>query len=352
MALRQLSSMPRGVVPGQVIKALEQYQFLISQNNLFMAGELIRLLEMLSSNNIPAVTFKGPALAEKIYGDLSLREFSDLDIVVPRASVVDAVRLLQKNGYWIVNGLSLQQIGPLLSVEHHLLLQHRDHRIPVELHWVLFNKNFSLNYPLEHWWANVPARPSGLGWPAIPDEEMLFLLCAHGTKHRWEKLKWLVDIAELIKRSDGIDWARLDRMVKNHHCSKIVGIGLLLAHDWLHAPVPSTVVRKIKTETEVQRLTKDIVSDWDDDYVWPQSKLQWLKFQLAIRDRTVDKFKFALAPLRGSKPADWRIVSLPKGLFPLYYFIRLAGLGWRWLVKPLWRFFAGGKGVRNQDHDG
>ena len=36
--------------------------------------------------------------------------------------------------------------------------------------------------------------------PALPDRELLLILCLHGTKHFWSSLGWLVDVAELIRR--------------------------------------------------------------------------------------------------------------------------------------------------------
>ena len=44
--------------------------------------ELVRLLSLLEEQGIPAVPYKGPTLAQRLYGDLALREFGDLDIMI------------------------------------------------------------------------------------------------------------------------------------------------------------------------------------------------------------------------------------------------------------------------------
>jgi hypothetical protein len=44
------------------------------------------------------VPFKGPALAVQAYGDLSLRQYDDLDLLIHEADVPRAYQLLIANG--------------------------------------------------------------------------------------------------------------------------------------------------------------------------------------------------------------------------------------------------------------
>ena len=53
-----------------------------ARRNLHLTGELFRILDCLDAHHIPAIPYKGPTLAEKVYGDLALRDFSDLDVLV------------------------------------------------------------------------------------------------------------------------------------------------------------------------------------------------------------------------------------------------------------------------------
>ena len=65
----------------------------------FLTGELLRLLDLFEQNQIPAVPYKGPALGVAIYGKLSLRQFADLDILIPEKDVWKATDLLINRGY-------------------------------------------------------------------------------------------------------------------------------------------------------------------------------------------------------------------------------------------------------------
>src|SRR5262245_9722910 len=63
---------------------LESFERSNLQRNLLCTRELLRLLQILQNNGIAVMTFKGPVLASSAYGNLSLREFNDLDLMVNR----------------------------------------------------------------------------------------------------------------------------------------------------------------------------------------------------------------------------------------------------------------------------
>jgi hypothetical protein len=60
--------------------------------------QLLQTLELLRESGIQTVPFKGPALAVQAYGDLSLRQYDDLDLLIHEADVPRAYQLLIANG--------------------------------------------------------------------------------------------------------------------------------------------------------------------------------------------------------------------------------------------------------------
>jgi len=50
-------------------------------------GELFRLLELFSQNEIRALVIQGPVLAAQAYGDASLRRYGDLDLPVRQRNI-------------------------------------------------------------------------------------------------------------------------------------------------------------------------------------------------------------------------------------------------------------------------
>src|SRR5580693_9004132 len=55
-----------------------------SCRNLALTAELFRVLEALESHGVCATPYKGPVLAAQVYGDAAMRQFSDLDIIIPQ----------------------------------------------------------------------------------------------------------------------------------------------------------------------------------------------------------------------------------------------------------------------------
>ena len=59
-----------------------------ARRNLFLSGELLELLKLLEGEGIPAIPFKGPVLADFVYGNLALRSIWDLDLLVHKHDVL------------------------------------------------------------------------------------------------------------------------------------------------------------------------------------------------------------------------------------------------------------------------
>ncbi len=47
-------------------------------------GELCRLVKIFQSENITLIPYKGPILSIQAYGNISLREFGDIDIFIDK----------------------------------------------------------------------------------------------------------------------------------------------------------------------------------------------------------------------------------------------------------------------------
>ena len=70
-----------------------------SLHNLFMTGELFKLLDLFGAHGIGAIPYKGPTLAALAYGNLALREFDDLDLLLPERDIPRARDLLIAQGF-------------------------------------------------------------------------------------------------------------------------------------------------------------------------------------------------------------------------------------------------------------
>ena len=87
------------LVPREI---LSQFRLAYQNNtawNLLLTAELQKIVNRLESNGIPCIPYKGPALAAQLYGDIALRQFGDLDILVRRRDVLKSRDLIAAMGY-------------------------------------------------------------------------------------------------------------------------------------------------------------------------------------------------------------------------------------------------------------
>ncbi|MCB0226148.1 MAG: nucleotidyltransferase family protein, partial [Anaerolineae bacterium] len=96
---RHLEAIDPTASPKPIFARLWSQSQATAGRNLMLTQELLRLLDLLAANDIPAIPYKGPALAALVYGDISLRPFNDLDILVPQRAARRAKALLEANGY-------------------------------------------------------------------------------------------------------------------------------------------------------------------------------------------------------------------------------------------------------------
>ena len=179
-----------------------------SIRNLALTRELMLLLELLTNHGIEAVPFKGPSLAQSLYGNVALRRTIDLDILVRRKDILLAKQLLLAEGFQMAGEMSAAQQENHLDSHYHFEFHRPKGDVHVELHWELLPKHcgyFDTSYVWSHL---TTARLAGRPVLALGAEELFVLLCVHhGTKHTWDRLKWIADIGRMIDAHHKINWS-------------------------------------------------------------------------------------------------------------------------------------------------
>ena len=74
-------------------------------------------------------------LALFAYGNVALRRFVDLDVIVKKSDVLKAREILLAEGYTPSKSLSLNQQELLLRTQHNMQFSRDNHRLIIELHW-------------------------------------------------------------------------------------------------------------------------------------------------------------------------------------------------------------------------
>ena len=97
--------------------------------------EGLRVWQALEGNDIPALPLRGPFTGHRWYGDAGARWFTDLDLLVPRAQVRQARRVLAGLGY--ARRQPRMPNAFYRAVHLHYPLHHRERGVLLDLHWAV-----------------------------------------------------------------------------------------------------------------------------------------------------------------------------------------------------------------------
>ncbi len=136
--------------PAPVRELLRAACRLTQRRNLALTAELLRILAALEDAGIAAVPFKGPVLAALAYGDLALRPFGDLDVLVRERDMARARAALVKRGYLPEFAFSAAGERAFRKAECALQFRHAGRDVVLELHWRLTERYLSVHLPVEH----------------------------------------------------------------------------------------------------------------------------------------------------------------------------------------------------------
>ena len=150
-----------------------------------------RIGEALAADGVRFVIFKGMALVEQVYGDLSLRAFRDCDILVERDRLEPAYAILRELGYSLSLHDTLQDY--LVRNKSGANMSHPDGS-SVDLHWAIQGYEMPPSDPDIIWRNCRPSTPPDeLPGLRMSPELTLINVAAHFQVHEYEEFKPLVD---------------------------------------------------------------------------------------------------------------------------------------------------------------
>lgn len=231
-------------VPDAVVARLADERRTTALVNLRHYGEFRRIVHAFRPHAIPVIALKGLHLAELVYQDISLRPMSDVDILVPRDRVADAVAALRRMGYGFDVELS-GAVEAMLDAKCNVGLWHREHRIWLEVHWALNEPpSRTAEAVAEIWRDAVEGSIGDAPVRVMPDEHLLLHVCAHlACNHGFAfSLRALCDIAEIVNRRPELDWDLVHARSRAYGCSRGVAAALRLASEHLAAAIPRSAL--------------------------------------------------------------------------------------------------------------
>lgn len=219
--------------PPDVRNALRLESNQIARRNLLLTGELLRVLSRLEDKLIEAIPFKGPILALQSYGDVTLRPFSDLDILVRHRDVSRARETLTAAGYRTEFAEHSREDHFIHSAERVMRFVKRETGSVIELHWQFDPRN--LAFPClasDDLWLRLKTAPiAGRSFRVLSPEDVVLSLCFHGLKHCWDKLEWICCVTRFVRNNPALDWRWIRSHAKALGGGRALSLGLTLMRD-------------------------------------------------------------------------------------------------------------------------
>jgi hypothetical protein len=318
----KIKNIDQSFIPLFVIQTLFQdYQKNIF-NMLHLSGEAEILAKTFSNNQIRTLFLKGPVLGSDLYGDISLRMSSDLDLLIPIGDLNKAENILLSHGY-IKDDYIETVLNDWKWRHHHITFFHPEKKIKVEVHWRL-NPGPGKEPKFNEMWdrkrvstlTSQPVYMLGL-------EDLFLFLVSHGARHGWSRLRWLVDINQIINK--GFDWIKAIRLLEKSQFLQVGGQASILASQLLGTNIPiefnHLINKKKNKQLALQALfyIKQMVNLHTPPV--PEEISEYHKRHLlslmSMEQKVVFIFSF-LYPY----PEDAEFLPLPKSLHLLYFPLR------------------------------
>ncbi len=318
--LASLHRMSWEAVPAAARESLELYNRFHCARALSLAEELCRVAAAFAEKGLRFAAFKGPALAVALYGDVSRRDYADIDILVPEEQVDAAERLLDSLGYRGDAGDRAFRRA-FLGYLRQCAFVHPGIDAAIDLHWDFIGAHvpFPLT-PAEVWRDLDHVSIGNHAIPTVSGANLALLLAGHGTKEVWRCLGWVCDFAMLLDRRPDLDWSEIHRRARAQGCGDAVLLACAMAGDLLETPVPQALHGPIGRSTRVRGLAALLSRQLRGGLLESAKERNFADFHLC--DSRLRKLKAALRLAVTRTTGDYDAMKLPRALWPVYYATR------------------------------
>jgi hypothetical protein len=322
-------------VPEDAMEELRTAYHTNAARNLFLTNELLKLMEAFQTDGIDAIPIKGPVLAKGVYGDVTHRQFDDLDILVREGDVALVSELLMDRGYSPVVTSVGSEAETILNEEGECGYVSPDNLYQVDVHWQMVPRSF---LDLDHedlWERSGTVILGGKLLRTFSSEDLLVLLCIHSMRHLWGRQAWICDVAQLVRAHPALDWDQVFDRDRPLQVERFLNVGLLLASWYDDLELPEWVFNQIQAD----RVARDLVDDLrvSPSFHIPQeiSLIKMTLMNARAREGIRNKVRYFLGQILSPSLEDWSLVRMPANGHRFYNLIRPVRLLIEYGLKPL-----------------
>ncbi|MCK5313317.1 MAG: nucleotidyltransferase family protein [Desulfobacteraceae bacterium] len=318
-------------IPDDTLKDLKQSYLSNLKRNLIFSGKLIAIIKLFETNDIQIIPLKGPVIAEFVYGDLALRSFSDLDVLIDVKDCQKAYKLLIDNNYIPELELNNTQINQYSKTEDNLSFFIKN-GIALELHWELSGRKLPYAFDFNSIKNHLPIESFfNQNIYSITDDYLAIYLALHSSKHNWENLEQIFCISKLLENKEITFWDNTLFKAKQLKCRRIFLLGAGLSNEIYDIEIPNKIKLLIKQDNGLNKnITMAINKLFNDDMSVSCSNVPISSYHINLNDSFYYKILFVIRYLILPTKQDWKKFKLLPHLSFLLYILRPIRLFFEW----------------------
>ena len=319
-------------IPTSVLSRLKLQSVSNLTNVLHLLGKQLQLYKHLQASGVCAAIFKGSVLAQMAYGDISLRQAGDIDVLISPKHFDRTRRVLESLGYQMTPPLTNAQLASHLKSHCEIQFMRDDWLTVIDLHWALAPKSFVFKLDTEEVLSRLQTITiGGAEIKTLSTEDSILYQAMHGAKHLWRRLEWISALGETIRAADFIDWEAIIERALDARATRMLALGLRLAEKVSGIDVPAAIDDDRSMDQLAENILRTIFS-----VTGPADSTETNLYNLRIMDRKRDALASTLRALFVPTLTDWSALNLPPSLHSLYYAYRPLRLS-KIYTASLWR---------------
>ena len=305
------------------------------------AKETERIIYLCKENGVNLLPYKGTAFSKQFFGNINMRESSDIDLIIPPDDIPKAIEILEKDGYSPYQKEYYQWVGHEQFIKFHKDFSFDKHDSSKRLHHVELHFNIlgKTTYLPDHRNTFVTQQTTNYKLfqkevdCLLPVEHFRAVALHHMLMDTMGYLKTVVDLAQMFQSIQDIqsnqelnsnEIAVLKTMEEQYNLSLVKSlIKSLLGVDLaMYSSQKSTNSLSKRILSGSYRKVRENKSPFFDTISFTYTHL---KYSTCFYVKRIDKFKYlskSFINIMHPQPEDCMSIILPKYLFFMYYIIR------------------------------
>ena len=265
------------------------------------------------------IPFKGPVLALQAYGDLGMRNYVDIDILINPRDFHIVYKIMKEEGFQPVKPLSpgmkrywIRTRRDFEFARQECFFDFHQRLTQGPIAFELTEKEMKENYSI--YLFNTCIR-------TLSPENTILYICINSTKDQWDSLRSIADLKYYLDSNPDINWEGLIHSAKKKGILRMVLVNLQLICDLTGKSLPNSIKHLIEKDKKMILYTEKIKS-----HTLSEKADHRMFYRVRSILKTLDSFRHRLWYLLyfffSPTPVDSRFVPLPEVLYPFYKVFR------------------------------